>query len=295
MRNKIKLLLTILVVAANIVGCAESTQVTKVEDIEEVSGNSTSPMVARDVGLKCNKETNPVAYEIVTKAYENAKNMRQATAEISYMDSDYNIISQASIMQDQPTKQTMFYYTEKTETMFNGYLYRYEYKGENEKTTVYIATEYGWLETEAYPPYNVDVLEIFTFEDYTNSKVFEEPVSFLGEDETGTETKYYTLLSAGVSSAEDMENIVRYASVYIEKESMLPVASVIEYVNINSDIEIDMDTGEKVEDVQKTEVVLFTFDNEDITTEVSMNPETDEIIDEQTYLESKAKEANSNE
>ena len=275
------------VIALGLVACTKG-EITSTEDIEEVSVVNADP----SSGIKCDKAINEVAFNIVNTAYNNAAKMKSGTVEMSWMDEAYDVTAQASIMQDQESNNTMFYYTEQSDEMFKGYLYRYNYKGADMPTTVYVTTQFGWLETESVPPYDVDPLEVFASEDYTYSKVFEEPVSFLGESEDADSTKYYTLLSAGVSESEDMKDIVRYSSVYIEKESMLPIASVIEYVDISEEAQYNLDTGETIEHVVRTEVALFTFNNEDIYKEVTMDPEYDEIIDEQTYLAEKAKEEN---
>lgn len=275
------------VIALCLVACTKG-EITSTEDIEEVSVVNADP----SSGIKCDKAINEVAFNIVNTAYNNAAKMKNGTVEMSWMDETYDISAQASLMQDQETDNTMFYYTEQSDEMFAGYLYRYNYKGAEVPTTVYVTTKYGWLETESVPPYNVDPLEVFASEDYTYSKVFEEPVSFLGEAEDADSTKYYTLLSAGVSKSEDMEDIVRYSSVYVEKETMLPIAMVIEYVDISEDAQYNLDTGETVEHIVRTEVALFTFNNDDISEEVTMNPEYDNIIDEQTYLAEKAKDDN---
>lgn len=287
MKNKIVLILLAGALSLCTVGC--NGEVTSVKEVEEVSGNTLS---LGNPELKCDKTINEVVFNIVNEAYNNAKNMKHGTADISYMDENYNITSQVSITQDQTTDNMMLFYKETTDNTMSSYLYRYNYKGEDIITDVYMTTEYGWLQLEAVPPYNVDPLECFTFEDYTYCKVFEEPVSFFGEDESKDETKYYTLLSAGVTDAEGAENIVRYATTYISKEVLLPVATIIEYVDITSDVEVNIETNERVEDVKRTEVVLYTFNNDDVSDIVNMNPEMDEIIDEQTYLKKVAQAAN---
>lgn len=302
MKNKLVLTFLIGILSLNIFGCGNG-EITSVKEIEEVQETAVDELVNKDgvtestllTELKVDKAINEVVFNIITEAYENASNAKHGAAELSFMNKDYTITAQASLIQDQRTKNTLFYYTEQTDTMFNGYLYRYVYNGPDTVTDVWVVTNYGWLETRAIPPYNVDPLEIFASEDYRYSKVYERPVSFLGEDESKEETKYYTIVSAGTSDKEGLENIVRYNTTYISKEYLLPVASIIEYVDITSDVTVNADTGETIEDVQRTEVILFTFDDTDVSAEVTMDPSIDDIIDEETYLKMKAQEANSNE
>lgn len=292
MKNKLVLTLLIGVLSLNIFGCNnDMEEVKSIEEVEEVGDDYNASL---DQPIKCDKAINEVAFNIVMEAYTNAKNAKQGVAEISHMIGPERTIEyQISLMQDQPSQDTMLYYVSQDEESFNGYLYRYNWRGAGVETDLWTVTEFGWLATQTIPPYDVSPLDIFTLEDFTYSKVYEEPVTFLGEDESQDSTEYYTLLSTGFSEDEATKDIVRYCSVYIHKDTMLPTALVAEYVNYTSDVEVDATTGEYYEDVVSTDVILFTFNDEDITDKVQMNPEIDEIIDEQTYLQ-KLAEAEAN-
>lgn len=233
------------------------------------------------IGCGQEETQEPTAQDIYANMLEAVNKYNYIGMYCGTTDSDMNIVSSMELYGDLADRIYTAIYVDEDGTV-------YEQKVDINNNIAYVATEYGWLESQDYDDLGLVFTDFFNFVNVEALEVGDTSSNEFAESESIDYSNYYVLEEA--SQSEDGLYIY-YSSIIINKDTYLP-----EYVSIQtydksdksgSDLVVEDENGKtSYTNVMVTsKIYQFAFyesADADVYAEANVMP-TDDIITEDEY------------